>query len=101
MKRLFKILCIVTLLLVFYFAWDHYRGKKDQERRAQFAKISPGMSKADVVKVLGKPDTLVFDLDSSSQMVYSRDHYEGSLKSGLPTVVLDSLDRVLFTDFGD
>mgnify|MGYP003576760890 CR=1 FL=1 len=102
MKTTIKLVVLFLVLVLAYLIFDYSEGKKDEKRRALFSKVQKGMSKTDVIDILGKPYTVLYGIDSSGfYFEYFTKEYEGIGKSGTPTVVFDSSGKVSFTSFGD
>jgi len=91
---------VLVMLLVWYLIKDHYDEIEDDKRRSLFHQVKKGMSKEDVIQILGKPDAIRYDKrDSSFELDYFNEYYKYA--SDPPGVVFDSLSKVKYASFGD
>ena len=96
------VLGLLLMLIIAYFVKDYCNGVSDTKRRALFMQVKKGMNKEEVTRILGKPDTVRWNFDSSAfYYEYFVKNYDNTLKSGMPTIVFDSIGKVEFTSFGD
>lgn len=100
-KKIIAATVFLLLLIIAYVLWDNYEGEKDQQRRFLFNKIHKGMDSRQVITILSRPDIVFYSLDSSFEYEYFTKDYDGKLKSGIPTIVFDSLGKVKYASFGD
>ena len=73
-------------------------GESEQEKRL-FEKISPGMEAEAVYKILGRPDKVTHNFDSTSIYAFFFTKNKSPLRAQDPTVVFDSLMRVKFSTY--
>jgi hypothetical protein len=91
---------IPLLIISLGFSFCNLSGHKKKEKEL-FLKVKNGMNKNEVIKILGQPDTVSYDIvDSSFYTLYffTEDKFGVST---LPQVTFDSTNTVSFVTYGD
>lgn len=70
-----------------------------QKEKELFEQIKVGMHSDEVIKILGKPDT-IYGIDDSTSDYYFFTEGKSILRSQLPVVSFDSTDTVTFATYG-
>jgi hypothetical protein len=97
---LMKINLLIGILLVALYSCN-FSGESEKERQL-FDKIKTGMTKEEVIRLLGKPDTITYSIVDSSEsefLYFSKN--KSVLRSTMPTVSFDSTNRVTFATYGE
>jgi len=66
-----------------------------------FKKIKIGMPKDSVVRILGKPDNIGYNLADSAYQYQYFTSSKSPMRSTMPTVCFDSSDTVTFSTYGN
>lgn len=95
-----KISLLITALIVTFNSCN-FSGESKEERQL-FDKIKKGMTKEEVIGILGKPDTISYSIVDSSEYEFSYfTKNKSGLRSTMPTVSFDSTNRVEFATYGE
>ena len=98
--KIFVNICSAFLMLILICSLSCTNSDKDLEQRALFKQIKAGMKKDDVIKILGRPDTIYSSIVDSSEKEFIYFSKNKQMKSNLPTVSFDS-NKVVSADYGN
>lgn len=95
-----KISLLTTVLIVTLYSCN-FSGESKEERQL-FDKIKKGMTKEEVIGILGKPDTVSYSIVDSSEYEFTYfSKNKSGLRSTMPIVGFDSTNRVTFATYGE
>ena len=86
---------IYLFLFLFLSSWN---GGNHECRKKLFNQVKEGMTKEEVIGVLGLPDTVYYSIVDSSECDFIYFYKENQFKSKLPTINFDS-GRVKFAEY--
>ncbi|HRP89867.1 MAG TPA: outer membrane protein assembly factor BamE [Edaphocola sp.] len=93
--------CLTLLLIVLgLVSCDVFSGNSSKEREA-FSKIKVGMTKEEVIEILGTPDNTIPSSSEKDVYYYFFTESKSGLRSEMPYVLFDSTGRVKFSTYGD
>jgi hypothetical protein len=91
----------IRIVALFMLCSCNFSGDRKDEKLL-FDKIKKGMSKHEVIRILGKPDTINYSVVDSSEyefIYFSKN--KSAMRSTMPTVSFDSTNRVSFAAYGE
>lgn len=95
-----NLIVVFMLLILFSSCADMLSGNSEEEKQL-FQQIKVGMTQEEVVQILGKPDSIVPSSSDKDIYQYYFTKSKSSMRSEMPYVLFDSMNKVKFSTYGD